>query len=99
MPISLVGLGRMGANMVQRLMNGTHQCVVFDLNQEHVTRLTKQGAVGSASLDACVKQRTPPRTVWVMVPEGAATEKTIQALAGTLQAGDVVIDGGTTLTR
>ena len=96
MQIGMVGLGRMGANMVQRLMNGKHQCVVFDLNQENVKRLTKKGAAGSASLDAFVKQLKPPRTVWVMVPAGAATEKTIQALAEKLKAGDVVIDGGNT---
>jgi len=96
MQIGMVGLGRMGANMVERLIKGGHECVVFDLNPENVKRLASQGAVGSGSLEEFVKHLKPPRTAWVMVPAGEATEKTILSLAEYLEPGDVVIDGGNT---
>ena len=94
MQLGMVGLGRMGANMVRRLMRGGHQCVVFDRNTEQTHRLAAEGAVGADSLDDLISRLTPPRAVWVMVPAGEATETTIDALAQKLQADDILIDGG-----
>ncbi len=94
MQLGMVGLGRMGANMVRRLMAGGHQCVVFDLNPENVAQLAKEGAAGAATLEEFVKKLTKPRAAWVMVPAGAPTEKTIMALAEKMERGDIIIDGG-----
>src|SRR6185503_10371875 len=94
MQLGMIGLGRMGANMVRRLMRGGHQCVVFDLNAENVAQLAKEGAAGAASLDEFVGKLTKPRAVWVMVPSGQATEQTVLALAQKMEAGDTIIDGG-----
>jgi len=94
MQIAMIGLGRMGGNMVRRLMRGGHQCVVFDRNPEAVAELAKEGAVGASSLADVVAKLEQPRTVWLMLPAGEITEGTVGALAGHLQAGDAVIDGG-----
>lgn len=94
MQIGMIGLGRMGANMAQRLMNGGHECVVFDINKVNVNRLAEKGATGAATLEEFVQKITPPRAAWVMVPAGDPTEKTVQALAELLEPGDVIIDGG-----
>ncbi len=94
MQLGLVGLGRMGANMVRRLQNGGHKCAVFDLNAENVKKLVSEGAEGATSLDDLVKKLSKPRAVWVMVPAGNATESTVQTLANAMQAGDTIIDGG-----
>jgi 6-phosphogluconate dehydrogenase len=96
MQIGLVGLGRMGANMVRRLEKGGHQCTVFDLNAENVKKLVEEGAAksGASSLEDLVKQLPKPRVVWVMVPAGKPTESTIQILANCMESGDVIIDGG-----
>jgi 6-phosphogluconate dehydrogenase len=94
MQLGMVGLGRMGANMVRRLMGGGHECVVFDLKRENVARLTAEGASGAASLRELVTKLVPPRAVWIMVPAGEATESTVSALAQALDAGDTVVDGG-----
>lgn len=94
MQIGLVGLGRMGANMVRRLEKGGHKCVVFDLNAENVKKLVGEGATGADSLENLVKQLPAPRVVWVMVPAGKATENTVQILSHAMQDGDVIIDGG-----
>jgi 6-phosphogluconate dehydrogenase len=94
MQLGLVGLGRMGANMVRRLQNGGHKCTVFDLNADNVKKLVGEGAAGASSLQDLVKQLPKPRAVWVMVPAGKATEGTVQALAGAMEAGDTIIDGG-----
>ena len=96
MQLGMVGLGRMGANMVRRLMDGGHECVVYDLNPESVATLTAEGAQGADSLEAFVSALAPPRAVWVMVPAGAPTAKTIEALGAHLDTGDVVVDGGNT---
>lgn len=96
MQIGMVGLGRMGASMTERLMKGGHECVVFDLNPENVKRLKSMGARGAESLKEFVKQLKAPRSVWMMVPAGEATEKTVRSLAEHLEAGDVIIDGGNT---
>ena len=96
MQLGMVGLGRMGANMVQRLMADGHECVVHDLDPTNVERLGSQGATGAASLEALVKQLDPPRAVWVMVPAGQPTEAAVSALSEHLEAGDTIIDGGNT---
>ncbi|MEE8240459.1 MAG: decarboxylating 6-phosphogluconate dehydrogenase [Nitrospirales bacterium] len=94
MQLGMVGLGRMGANMVRRLMAGGHQCVVFDLNPENVAQLAKEGAAGAATLEEFVTKLTTPRAAWVMVPAGTPTEKTVMALADKMERGDIIIDGG-----
>src|SRR5262245_19993410 len=90
----MIGLGRMGANMVRRLHKGGHQCVVFDLNPDNVKQLANEGATGAGSLEDFVKKLAKPRAAWVMVPAGPPTEKTVMALAALLEAGDTIIDGG-----
>jgi 6-phosphogluconate dehydrogenase len=92
--IGLVGLGRMGANMVRRLEKGGHKCTVFDLNADNVKKLTNEGVQGATSLADLVSKLPKPRAVWVMVPAGHATESTVQALAAAMEEGDVIIDGG-----
>ena len=94
MQLGMVGLGRMGANMVRRLIRGGHQCVVFDLNPDNVSQLANEGATGASSLDDFVNRLSQPRAVWVMVPAGSATEKTVLELAKRMEAGDTIIDGG-----
>ncbi|MBV9443857.1 MAG: decarboxylating 6-phosphogluconate dehydrogenase, partial [Acidobacteriaceae bacterium] len=94
MHIGLVGLGRMGANMVRRLQNGGHKCTIFDLNADNVKKLAGEGAEPSTSLDDLVKKLPKPRVVWVMVPAGKPTESTVQTIANGMEAGDTIIDGG-----
>src|SRR6266478_7354118 len=94
MQLGMIGLGRMGGNMVRRLMRGGHQCVVFDLNPENVKGLVAEGAVGADSMEDFAKKLTKPRAAWVMVPAGAATESTVLKLAGLMEKGDTIIDGG-----
>ena len=94
MQLGMVGLGRMGANMVRRLMRGGHECVVFDLNPENVQRMVDEGAVGASSLEELAQKLTLPRAAWIMVPAGDPTEQTVQELARHFQQGDILIDGG-----
>jgi 6-phosphogluconate dehydrogenase len=94
MQLGMIGLGRMGANMVRRLLRGGHSCVVFDLSADNVQRLASEGATGAASLDEFVRKLTRPRAAWVMVPAGNPTEQTVMALAQRMEAGDIIIDGG-----
>jgi 6-phosphogluconate dehydrogenase len=94
MQIAMVGLGRMGGNMVRRLMKGGHSCVVYDRGADAVAGLAKEGATGSNSLQDMVAKLQKPRAVWIMVPAGKPTEDTVQALAGLLESGDTIIDGG-----
>ena len=99
MQLGMVGLGRMGANIVRRLMRAGHECVVFDVNPDAVKQLSGEGATGAESLADFVGALTPPRAVWVMVPAGDITERTVSELAEHLEADDVVIDGGNTYYR
>jgi 6-phosphogluconate dehydrogenase len=94
MQIGLVGLGRMGANMARRLMKAGHECVVTDLNAGAIASLAEEGARGAASLEALVAALTPPRAIWLMVPAGDPTERSVAALGSLLDQGDIVIDGG-----
>jgi len=96
MELGFVGLGRMGLNMVTRLVRGGHQIIAFDRSPEAVARAEAAGARGAASLDALARALTPPRTVWVMVPAGDPTESTVTALGTLLSAGDAIVDGGNT---
>jgi 6-phosphogluconate dehydrogenase len=89
----MIGLGRMGANMVRRLQRAGHQCVAFDRNAASVKEVERDGATAATSLDDLVKKLQRPRAVWLMVP-AAVVDATLHDLAGKLEAGDVVIDGG-----
>jgi len=93
MQIGMIGLGRMGANMVGRLMKGGHQCVVYDRSAEAVQAMVKEGATGASSLDEFVSKLELPRAVWLMVP-AAVVDSSVAELSGMLQQDDVVIDGG-----
>ncbi|HEU5336308.1 MAG TPA: decarboxylating 6-phosphogluconate dehydrogenase [Terriglobales bacterium] len=93
MQLGMIGLGRMGANMVRRLMRGGHECVVFDMNPASVKQMAGEGATGAESLDDLVRKLEQPRAVWLMVP-AAAVDSTLQELAPRLEPGDAVIDGG-----
>lgn len=94
MRISVIGLGRMGANISRRLMRGGHEVVGFDREPESVSQLVAEGAVGAASLEEAASHLASPRIFWVMLPAGAPTEETVVALQSIAQPGDVVIDGG-----
>src|SRR6201996_7946475 len=93
MQLGMVGLGRMGANMVRRLMKGGHECVVFDRSQDAVKGLVQEKAVGAASLAEFVKKLRKPRAVWLMVPAGVV-DHSIADLLPLLEADDILIDGG-----
>src|SRR4029077_15158459 len=92
MQLGMIGLGRMGANMVRRLIEGGHQCVVFDRSAKAVAELVKEKAVGAASLPEFVKSLTKPRAIWLMVPVGVV-DKTIADLLPHLERGDMLIAG------
>jgi 6-phosphogluconate dehydrogenase len=96
MQLGFVGLGRMGLNMVTRLVRGGHQVVAYDRSQEAVARAEAASAGGVSSLDALVSAWTAPRAIWVMVPAGDPTESTVSALGQLLSAGDTIVDGGNT---
>jgi 6-phosphogluconate dehydrogenase len=93
MQLGMIGLGRMGANMVRRLIKGGHECVVFDMSPKAVAELVKEKAVGTASLAEFVKKLAKPRAVWLMVPAGVV-DKSIADLLAHLEPGDILIDGG-----
>jgi 6-phosphogluconate dehydrogenase len=94
MQLGMVGLGRMGANMVERLRRGQHEIAAFDRNPQAVAAIAATGARGCSSLNELVAALSPPRQVWVMLPAGAPTNDTIRALGDLLERGDVIIDGG-----
>ena len=98
MQLGMVGLGRMGAGLVGRLMRDGHTCVVYDVNPDAVSALEKEGATGSTSMGDFVEKLAQPRAVWVMVPAGDITAKTISDLASHMDSGDIIIDGGNSTT-
>src|SRR5258707_14597040 len=96
MQLGMIGLGRMGGNIVRRLMKHGHSAVVYDKDSKAVAALAADGASGSTALEEFVSKLEKPRTAWVMLPAGKITEATIDALSKLMQAGDVIIDGGNT---
>jgi len=99
MQLGMVGLGRMGANLVRRLMRDGHECVVFDVNPDAVKALVGEGAKGASSMDEFVAMLDKPRAAWVMVPAGDITESSVRELAARMEADDVIIDGGNSSYR
>src|SRR5260370_18821153 len=94
MKIGMVGLGRMGSNMAHRLMQGGHQCVVFDLSSERVSKLAAKGAAAAAALVDLAQKLEKPRAIWTMLPAGDPTEQTVTTVAEPLEPGAPLIDGG-----
>jgi 6-phosphogluconate dehydrogenase len=99
MELGIVGLGRMGANMARRLMRDGHRCIVYDVNPDAVKGLEAEGAEGAASLEDLASKMSAPRAVWVMVPAGEITEKTVAEVAEVLDSGDAIVDGGNSYYR
>src|SRR6201987_4915743 len=93
MQLGMIGLGRMGANMVRRLQKNGHQCVVYDRSADSVKQLSSEGSIGSSSLDEFVKKLSKPRAIWLMVPAGVV-DATLHDLTPRLESGDIIIDGG-----
>jgi 6-phosphogluconate dehydrogenase len=98
MQLGMIGLGRMGANLVRRLMRGGHECVVYDVSPEAVKALEREGATGASSLAEFASLLTEPRAAWVMVPAGI-TGRTVTELAEHFDPGDIIIDGGNSYYR
>jgi 6-phosphogluconate dehydrogenase len=94
MQLGVIGLGRMGANIVRRLLRNEHECVVFNRTPEKVKQLASEGAIGADSLDDFVQKLDRPRAIWLMVPAGDPTEDMVMELAAKLDSGDILIDGG-----
>jgi 6-phosphogluconate dehydrogenase len=99
MQLGVVGLGRMGGNIAQRLMQHGHSCVVYDKSAEAVAALRSKGATGSDGLADLAARLSAPRAIWLMLPAGAITEDAVRQLHGVLQSGDIIIDGGNTFYR
>src|SRR5690242_4506263 len=98
MQLGMIGLGRMGANMVRRLMKDGHDCVVYDVSPDAVSQLQSEGATGSGSLSELVEKLDAPRAVWLMVP-AALVGRIVDELMQHLEAGDTIIDGGNSYYR
>ena len=94
MELGMIGLGRMGGNMVQRLLAADHRVVAYDTNEDAVASSESQGAYASSSLENLVSSLTPPRPVWIMLPQGQPTQDTMDLLAQSLSPGDIILDGG-----
>jgi 6-phosphogluconate dehydrogenase len=94
MELGMIGLGRMGANMTERLLHAGHRVVVHDIDPAAVSRVSALGATGAQSIESLVRELTPPRGVWLMVPAGDIVEHTLNALSPFVQNGDTIIDGG-----
>ena len=94
MQLGMIGLGKMGANMVRRLMRGGHQCVVFDRKLENANQLVREGATGATTLEDLIRKLSKPRAVCIMVPAGDPTEQTVDTLGERMEPDDIVIDGG-----
>jgi 6-phosphogluconate dehydrogenase len=97
--LGMVGLGRMGSNLVRRLMRDGHECVVYDVNPDAIKELEGEGAAGASALAEMAEKLDPPRAVWVMVPAGEITEKSVHEVAEVLEKGDAIIDGGNSYYR
>ena len=98
MQLGMIGLGRMGANMVRRLMRDGHECVVFDVSPDAVKKLAGEGAIGATSMKDFVQKLTKPRAAWMMVP-AAVVEATVGELSGFMEEGDIIVDGGNSFYR
>jgi 6-phosphogluconate dehydrogenase len=94
MRIGMIGLGKMGANMTERLLKGGHEVVAYDLSAEALEAASRKGAEIATTLGELAQKLTPPRAAWVMVPAGKPTDDTVEELAGLFAAGDVIVDGG-----
>ncbi|WP_026607975.1 phosphogluconate dehydrogenase (NAD(+)-dependent, decarboxylating) [Methylocapsa acidiphila] len=94
MQLGMIGLGRMGGNMARRLHRAGHECVVFSQHEKTVAEFVSEGMIGASGLADLAARLRPPRAIWLMLPAGAVTEETVDALAGLLSQGDCVIDGG-----
>lgn len=99
MQMGMIGLGRMGANMMRRLSRGGHECSGYDLSAQNVEQLVQEGLFATTSLSEFIKRLATPRVVWLMVPAGEPTEQTIQALREHLSAGDIIVEGGNTFYK
>jgi 6-phosphogluconate dehydrogenase len=99
MELGIVGLGRMGANMARRLMRDGHTIVAYDVNPDATAALAGEGAEGAASLEELAAKLSAPRSVWVMVPAGEITERTVEGVAAVLDSGDAIVDGGNSYYR
>jgi 6-phosphogluconate dehydrogenase len=99
MELGIVGLGRMGANMARRLMGDGHRIVAYDVNPDAVATLAGEGAEGASSLEDLASKLSAPRSVWVMVPAGEITERTVDGVAAVLESGDAIVDGGNSYYR
>ncbi|WP_111719809.1 phosphogluconate dehydrogenase (NAD(+)-dependent, decarboxylating) [Homoserinimonas sp. OAct 916] len=99
MQLGMIGLGRMGANLVRRVTRDGHECVVYDRDAKAVAALVDEGSIGAASVDELIEKMKAPRAVWVMVPAGDITTSVITELSEKLEAGDTVIDGGNSYYR
>jgi 6-phosphogluconate dehydrogenase len=97
--LGMVGLGRMGSNLVRRLMRDGHDCVVYDVNPAPIKELEGEGATGATSLEELAEKLDAPRSVWIMVPAGDITESTVKDVAQVLEQGDAIIDGGNSYYR
>ena len=98
MQVGMIGLGRMGANMVRRLIRDGHECVVFDVSADAVKNLANEGAVGATSMQDFVDKLTKPRAAWMMVP-AAVVDQTLEQLAPLMESGDIIVDGGNSYYR
>src|ERR687885_1678452 len=94
MQLAMLGLGRMGGNMVQRLLQGGHKVVAYDVDPRRATELASQGAAPATTLDEVIAALQPPRVCWTMVPAGRITEELITSLSARMQKGDIIVDGG-----
>ena len=94
MELGMIGLGRMGGNMTQRLLGGGHHIVAYDPNEQARLSVVNAGAIEATSINELVSHLSPPRAVWVMVPAGDVTDETIDTLSVELSVGDTIIDGG-----
>jgi 6-phosphogluconate dehydrogenase len=99
MQLGMIGLGRMGGNIVRRLMQAGHDCVVYDRSPDAVGALAGEGAKAADGLERLVRQLARPRAIWLMLPAGAITEETVMRLAGLVEPGDVLIDGGNSMWK